>query len=845
MTDDIADAQVPQSAVTQYQADLSIAWSQLTSTPASLAGYGITDAYTKIASDARFAAIAGPFPWADVTGAPAFLTSTGPFAWAAVTGTPTTLAGYGITDVYTKTAGDARYAPIAVPWSTLTSVPTTVTGYGITDVYTKIAGDARYAPIAVPWSTLTSVPTTVSGYGITDVYTKTAGDARYAPIAVPWASITGAPAYLLATTAASTYAPIASPTFTGTASGTFSGNITGNVTGNTSGSSGSCTGLAAKATVLATARAINGVNFDGSAAITVTADAGTLTGATLNAAVTASSLTSVGILASLHMTSPVIDSGGLTVTSGSISTTAGDIKVDGGHSFYHEPNGVGGCYFVIDATATFAGSLILQAGGGSAGFGGSIVAYGHSHATKPGDIVACVSASSGGKFRVNSSGLDGGTNWLTVSGTAAVFIGTVTATTVNAALTGNVTGNVSGSSGSCTGLAATATALATARNINGVAFDGTGAITVTAAAGTLTGATLNATVTASSLTSVGVLATPHMTGGVVDSGGLRITTGNLGIGAAPANYTAIQVNGAITTGASQYGLVYQQTYDITATTTCIGMFMSPTLIAAASITNYYALDITDLTCGSGATVANSYGLYITAITSGTTLNYAIYTSTGKVSLGDALTVRTGGLTVSAGVIGVGGATNASVAIYIQNTALTGASQYGCIMNHTYSAACTATGRGFFIEPATVAAAFAMTTHVGLDINDVALGTGSSVTTNYGIRIGSISSGSTNYSIYTNTGPVSIGDAVTIRSGGLTITSGTLAAQAITCTTLTPSGAFGCNGKTAQTASASGGASPAGGTGTAAGGFDTAAHRDAAITLLNNLRSMAIAFGFMT
>jgi hypothetical protein len=54
---------------------------------------------------------------------------------------------------------------------------------------------------------------------------------------------------------------------------------------------------------------------------------------------------------------------------------------------------------------------------------------------------------------------------------------------------------------STTGNAATATALATARTINGTSFDGTGNITVTAAAGTLTGSTLASGVTASSLTS--------------------------------------------------------------------------------------------------------------------------------------------------------------------------------------------------------------------------------------------------------------------------------------------------------------------------------------------------------
>ena len=58
---------------------------------------------------------------------------------------------------------------------------------------------------------------------------------------------------------------------------------------------------------------------------------------------------------------------------------------------------------------------------------------------------------------------------------------------------------------SCTGNSATATALATARAINGVDFDGTAAITVTAAAGTLSGTTLKSTVVTSSLTSLGDL----------------------------------------------------------------------------------------------------------------------------------------------------------------------------------------------------------------------------------------------------------------------------------------------------------------------------------------------------
>ena len=76
--------------------------------------------------------------------------------------------------------------------------------------------------------------------------------------------------------------------------------------------------------------------------------------------------------------------------------------------------------------------------------------------------------------------------------TATSFVGDVTGD-VTGNITGNVTGNTSGSSGSCTGNSATATSLQTARDINGVSFDGTANITVAdstklpLAGGTLTG----------------------------------------------------------------------------------------------------------------------------------------------------------------------------------------------------------------------------------------------------------------------------------------------------------------------------------------------------------------------
>jgi len=93
--------------------------------------------------------------------------------------------------------------------------------------------------------------------------------------------------------------------------------------------------------------------------------------------------------------------------------------------YYITPNGSNPVYNIVNSDSTYAGSYIIQAGGGSAGFGGGLITYGHSHATKPGWVTAGISVGSGGKFSVNNQGLGGGTDLFVVeSSTGNVGIGT-------------------------------------------------------------------------------------------------------------------------------------------------------------------------------------------------------------------------------------------------------------------------------------------------------------------------------------------------------------------------------------------------------------------------------------
>ena len=208
----------------------------------------------------------------------------------------------------------------------------------------------------------------------------------------------------------------------------------------------SCSGNAATATVLETARNINGTSFNGSADITVTAN-------TTN-----------------------------TLTRGTYLT---------GNNF----NGSAATTWAVDATDANTVSKVVARDGSGNFAAGTITADLSGNATTATTATtanATAAALTAGTFLTSGGTFNGSTARTfavdaTNANTASKVVardasGNFSAGTITAALTGNVTGNVTGSSGSCTGNAATATTLQTARTINGVSFNGSANITITAAA---------------------------------------------------------------------------------------------------------------------------------------------------------------------------------------------------------------------------------------------------------------------------------------------------------------------------------------------------------------------------
>ncbi len=138
-------------AGTDYLA--SVAFSDLTSTPTTIAGYGITDAF-----DGNYGSLSGT----PSTFAPASHTQ----AFSTITSTPTTLAGYGITDGLALTGLSVTTA----------SAGTAALSYdNSTGAFTFTPPDLSSYLTTVPaqsFASLTGVPTTLAGYGITDALTS-------------------------------------------------------------------------------------------------------------------------------------------------------------------------------------------------------------------------------------------------------------------------------------------------------------------------------------------------------------------------------------------------------------------------------------------------------------------------------------------------------------------------------------------------------------------------------------------------------------------------------------------------------------------------------------------------
>ena len=444
---------------------------------------------------------------------------------------------------------------------------------------------------------------------------------------------------------------------------------------------------------------VNGAAVSLGGSVTIDTSAGGLTGNTLNSSIVNSSLTSVGDLTALTVTGAATV-GSLAAGNISIGVTADAITSTGTLTLDPSPAGSGGLVViqgnlqvtgttttvnsttveVADLNITLAKDATTAAAANGAGLtvAGANATFNYASTgdkwttNKPLDITGNVTAtafSGSGAYltAIPNSALTNSS--ITINGSAISLGGSVTINTSASGLTGNtLNSTIVNSSLTSVGTIATgvwqgsviqpayiatlnqnttgsAASLTTARNINGVAFNGTADITITAAAGTLTGTTLNSTVVNSSLTSVGTITTGVWNGSAIQPSYIATLNQNT-TGSAASLTTARNIN----------GVAFNGTADITVTAnaaTLTGTVLNSTVVASSltSVGNLTSLSASGTISTTGNVVAAKFygdGSSLTGVVATSVGTLSSLTVTGNISAGNvSATNLTGTLTTAA------------------------------------------------------------------------------------------------------------------------------------------------------------------------------------------------------
>ncbi len=234
-------------------------------------------------------------------------------------------------------------------------------------------------------------------------------------------------------------------------------------------------------------------------------------------------------------------------------------------------------------------------------------------------------------------------------------------------------------------------------------------------------------------------------------------TGNLAISGTSTLTGNVNVNGA--TNSANFG---------------VNVASKHVSVSAGSLYSY-GVDVPGSTNNEFLQLRHSGALgeiYVSKSGSGTFRDMVVYTSdverlritaAGAASLSSTLAVT--GTSTLTGNVGIGGAANASYALRIVATTLTGATQYGMVCTPTFTNTSTTQATSLFAGVVTAAAGspYAVITGIGLQIDDASKGANSSITTLYGLKIESQTGGGTNIALKTSLGLVQFGDAVTASS----------------------------------------------------------------------------------
>jgi hypothetical protein len=167
------------AAVGNYLTSANLTYANLTGTPTTLAGYGITDGLTSSSANSTYAVLGHTHSIANVTGLQTALDAkleSANFTYSNLTGKPSTFAPsahtHSISEVTgLQTALDAKLPSANFTYANLTGTPNLTLYLTTANASSTNQPLGNYATTScLTFANLTGKPTTLSGYGITDGY---------------------------------------------------------------------------------------------------------------------------------------------------------------------------------------------------------------------------------------------------------------------------------------------------------------------------------------------------------------------------------------------------------------------------------------------------------------------------------------------------------------------------------------------------------------------------------------------------------------------------------------------------------------------------------------------------
>lgn len=222
-----------------------------------------------------------------------------------------------------------------------------------------------------------------------------------------------------------------------------------------------------------------------------------------------------------------------------------------------------------------------------------------------------------------------------------------------------------------------------------------------------------------------------------------------------------------------HGLNSSPTFPTYSTSQGMAILAKVRLANSLNLGNAYGLFIDAPFMGTSSILTNNYGIYVEDLTQGGSNNYAIYTGSGHVRLGDRIFGSSSlnvsgafdvvGRTLLRNVVSIGTdytGGDASLVVFRDNPGMSGPNQYGIIIAPRFSSAATNVATAGYFSVNLANNNFNVNTARSIHIVNPDKGSGgATISTNYGLYMDSQTAGSTNYAIYTNAGIVRFGEYV--------------------------------------------------------------------------------------